>query len=167
MKRREFVNFVGLASIATSLPVAIAACSPSKPAEDAAKAPDADDVPATGATTTAPAPAATNSSADANGFTPLGTVAELDSAGFLASKDFPGGAVIAVRDPANAQSVIALSSVCPHKGCNVDWKETEFVCPCHASKFTPEGAVIEGPAKEPLAPYEAKIDGDKVLVKAA
>ena len=160
MKRREFVNFVGLGCIATSLPVAIAACSPSKTAGDTAKTPAADDT-----TTTAQAPAATDTSAD--GFTPLGTVAELDSAGFLASKDFPGGAVIAVRDPANAQSVIALSSVCPHKGCNVDWKETEFVCPCHASKFTPEGAVIEGPAKEPLAPYEAKIDGDNVLVKAA
>lgn len=162
MKRREFVNFVGLGCIATSLPVAIAACSPSKTAEDTAETPAADDAPAT-----AQAPVAADSSADADGFAPLGTVAELDSAGFLASKDFAGGPVIAIRDPANAQSVIALSSVCPHKGCNVDWKETEFVCPCHASKFTPEGAVIEGPAKEPLAPYEAKIDGDSVLVKAA
>ena len=163
MKRREFVNFVGLSCIATSLPVAIAACSPSETA-DTAEAPDADDAPAAD-TTTAQAPA--DSSVDADGFAPLGTVAELDSAGFLASKDFAAGPVIAVRDPANAESIIALSSVCTHKGCNVDWKETEFVCPCHASKFTPEGAVIEGPAKEPLAPYEAKIDGDNVLVKAA
>ncbi len=160
MKRREFVNFVGLGCIATLLPVAIAACSPSETA-NTAEAPDAD------TTTTAQDPAAMDTSVDAEGFAPLGTVAELDSAGFLASKDFAAGPVIAIRDPANAESVIALSSVCPHKQCNVDWKETEFVCPCHASKFTPEGAVIEGPAKEPLAPYEAKIDGDNVLVKAA
>lgn len=166
MKRREFINFVGLTCIATSLPVAIAACSPAKTA-NTAEAPDADDAPAADTTPTAQAPAAQNSSANADGFAPLGTVAELDSAGFLASKDFAGGPVIAVRDPANAESVIALSSVCPHKGCNVDWKETEFVCPCHASKFTPEGAVIEGPAKEPLATYEAKIDGNNVLVKTA
>ena len=165
MKRREFVNFVGLGCIATSLPVAIAACSPSETAEDTAEAPDADDAPA--ADTTAQAPAANDGSVDADGFAPLGTVAELDSAGFLASKDFAAGPVIAVRDPANADSVIALSSVCTHKGCNVDWKETEFACPCHGSKFTSEGAVIEGPADAPLATYEAKIDGDKVLVKAA
>ncbi|MGB3300525.1 MAG: ubiquinol-cytochrome c reductase iron-sulfur subunit [Phormidesmis sp.] len=161
MNRRDFVNFVGLGFIATSVPIAIAACSP-ETSEDTAEAPAPD-----AATTATDSPATTDNSANAEGFAELGTVAELDSAGFLAAKDFAAGPVIAIRDPANAENVIALSSVCTHKGCNVDWKETEFVCPCHASKFTPEGTVIEGPANKPLAPYEAKIEGDNVLVKAA
>jgi cytochrome b6-f complex iron-sulfur subunit len=156
MKRREFVNFVGLSCIATSLPVAIAACSPSKTEEDTAAAP----------ATEAPATWAVDSSVRPDGFAVLGTVADLDSAGFLASTTFIAGPVIVVRDPANASSVVALDSTCTHKGCPVAWTNTEFVCNCHGSKFSATGSVTNGPATEPLKPYEAKIDGDSVLVKA-
>jgi Rieske Fe-S protein len=50
----------------------------------------------------------------------------------------------------------AISSVCPHRGCDVHWNGEEKVwdCPCHGSRFTPEGAVIRGPAAQPLAPVE-------------
>ncbi|HEV2064680.1 MAG TPA: Rieske 2Fe-2S domain-containing protein [Thermoanaerobaculia bacterium] len=53
-------------------------------------------------------------------------------------------------------SLHASSSVCPHRGCDVDWNGQEKVwdCPCHGSRFTPEGAVIRGPAAQPLAPAE-------------
>lgn len=48
----------------------------------------------------------------------------------------------------------ALSAVCPHMRCLVHWNNAEktWDCPCHGSRFTRDGAVIEGPALEPLSP---------------
>ncbi|HEY3169893.1 MAG TPA: Rieske 2Fe-2S domain-containing protein [Thermoanaerobaculia bacterium] len=50
----------------------------------------------------------------------------------------------------------AMSSVCPHRGCDVLWNGDEKVwdCPCHGSRFAPDGAVLRGPATQPLQPAE-------------
>jgi glycine/D-amino acid oxidase-like deaminating enzyme/nitrite reductase/ring-hydroxylating ferredoxin subunit len=50
------------------------------------------------------------------------------------------------RDDEN--KVHAFSAVCPHMGCVVRWngEEKSFDCPCHGSRFTKEGLVINGPA---------------------
>ncbi|CAN5203583.1 hypothetical protein BH23BAC1_BH23BAC1_07770 [soil metagenome] len=46
-----------------------------------------------------------------------------------------------------------VSSVCPHLACIVHWNDAEnsWDCPCHGSRFTYEGKVIEGPAIHSLA----------------
>ncbi len=155
MNRREFGNLVGLGMIATSLPVAIAACKSPETA--------ADDAPADAAA----APATLDETPRDDGFAALGTVADLDANGYLAKKSFIAGPVIVIRDPANADSVIALNSMCTHQGCSVEWKDNEFACPCHGSKFNTDGTVATGPATDPLSAYEAMIEGDVVLVKAA
>ncbi len=164
MKRREFVNFVGLGCIATSLPVAIAACTSGNTAEDTAKTPAVEVPAAEIPTATTPAD---GKSDRPDGFTAVGSVADLDAAGFLTSTTLATAPVIVVRDAANANNVVAVNSTCTHNGCPVEWANTEFVCNCHGSKFTAEGAVTNGPATQPLATYEAKIEGDQVLVKAA
>jgi len=152
------MNWVGVSFMATSLPVAIAACTPAEePVATDAVEPDPCAAPAQ----------AVASDAREDGFAALGTVDELDSAGFLSDKSFAGGPVIAIRDPANADSVIALNSTCTHQGCGVAWEGSEFACPCHGSKFSAEGDATEGPATEPLTSYEAMIEGDQVLVKTA
>jgi glycine/D-amino acid oxidase-like deaminating enzyme/nitrite reductase/ring-hydroxylating ferredoxin subunit len=48
------------------------------------------------------------------------------------------------------------SAVCPHLGCIVAWNATEssWDCPCHGSRFEPDGKVLNGPAKSPLERLE-------------
>jgi Rieske Fe-S protein len=45
-----------------------------------------------------------------------------------------------------------ISAVCTHMGCNVHWNNAEksWDCPCHGSRFSTDGTVLEGPALDPL-----------------
>jgi Rieske Fe-S protein len=63
-------------------------------------------------------------------------------------------------------SFTALSMVCTHWGCDVDWAAAQkgFHCSCHGSRFAPDGQVLEGPADEPLAVYPVSVDGQILTV---
>lgn len=41
---------------------------------------------------------------------------------------------------------------CTHMGCTLNWNAAELTwdCPCHASRFTYDGTIIDGPALKPL-----------------
>lgn len=48
--------------------------------------------------------------------------------------------------------VHAYSAICPHMGCVLQWNgdEHSFDCPCHGSRFTCQGVVVNGPAVNDL-----------------
>jgi Rieske Fe-S protein len=48
--------------------------------------------------------------------------------------------------------LFAVSPVCTHQGCQVNFNRAErsWDCPCHGSRFAPDGTVLEGPATHRL-----------------
>lgn len=65
--------------------------------------------------------------------------------GMLLEQD-GGGKVAASRDEDGTLHVV--SARCTHLGCLVTWNPAErsWDCPCHGSRFAPDGTVLEGPA---------------------
>jgi glycine/D-amino acid oxidase-like deaminating enzyme/nitrite reductase/ring-hydroxylating ferredoxin subunit len=84
---------------------------------------------------------------------------DMTSLGALA----PGAGAVVRTDAGNVAVHVdrqgdlhAVSAICTHLGCVVRWEAAanSWACPCHGSRFTPDGEVIEGPATENLAEVE-------------
>jgi glycine/D-amino acid oxidase-like deaminating enzyme/nitrite reductase/ring-hydroxylating ferredoxin subunit len=62
------------------------------------------------------------------------------------------------RDESGA--ITRRSAVCTHAGCIVHWDSSAkiWACPCHGSRFHPDGGVINGPASAPLGEVEGAAD---------
>ena len=72
--------------------------------------------------------------------------------------------VFVLKSPSGA--VDALSDVCTHLSCRVNWSDEnqEFACPCHAAYFDANGDVKTGPPPRPLDRYETKLEGDQLFI---
>jgi thiosulfate dehydrogenase [quinone] large subunit len=84
-----------------------------------------------------------------------------------------GGAVQIMPSPTSdpliltrsgASTFHALSSVCTHLGCRVRANPSGFRCPCHGSAFDFTGAVVNGPANEPLPVYAVTVEGTVITI---
>ncbi|WBQ03503.1 FAD-dependent oxidoreductase [Kribbella sp. CA-293567] len=64
--------------------------------------------------------------------------------------EIDGDTVGAYRDEAGALHTV--KPICTHVGCVLNWNnaDTTWDCNCHGSRFSPDGAVLDGPATKPL-----------------
>ena len=67
-------------------------------------------------------------------------------------------------------TVIALSPVCKHLGCTVNWAGDEshpdqYFCPCHAGRYMKNGENVKGtPPLGPLDEFDVKVEGGFVYL---
>ncbi len=66
-----------------------------------------------------------------------------------------------------AKNYQVLSSVCPHEGCNVSWRDDTggFFCPCHDSYFAADGERLSGPARRGLDPLPTRTENGVLQVQ--
>ena len=95
---------------------------------------------------------------------------------FIAGKvsDFKVGQVTPFRKERSfilrtGEGFLAISGVCPHLHCIVNWNEMQkkFECPCHGAKFNEFGEVLEGPPPRPLDLYRLQIAAGNLVVDTA
>lgn len=65
--------------------------------------------------------------------------------------------VVRVADGDEVSAYRALSSICPHAGCDIELVEHKFKCPCHGAEFTAAGAREKGPSPRDMDPLEVSI----------
>jgi quinol---cytochrome c reductase iron-sulfur subunit, bacillus type len=60
-----------------------------------------------------------------------------------------------------------LTSVCPHLGCTVPWNKErrQFVCPCHAATFFPDGSRVSGPSLRGMDALETSAENGQLRVR--
>jgi cytochrome b6-f complex iron-sulfur subunit len=92
----------------------------------------------------------------------------------IRKNDIPSGAaknviyqnspVVIINRP--EKGYIALSRVCTHLGCLVEYNRGRqmLTCPCHAGNFDLEGGVQSGPPPKPLAVIPLRIEGENIII---
>ncbi len=87
-------------------------------------------------------------------------------------EDFPPDSITLIKEQkvfivhAKEGYYYALSAICTHLGCIVNWKSEQNIiaCPCHGSKFDKEGKIMTGPAPKSLHRLALSIDDHGQLI---
>jgi cytochrome b6-f complex iron-sulfur subunit len=86
-----------------------------------------------------------------------------------------GGAALVESSAGNflvsrtAQDVFTtLTAVCTHEGCTVNgFQNATYVCPCHGSRFSTAGSVVQGPATRPLQAFASAFANGMLTISTA
>lgn len=78
--------------------------------------------------------------------------------------EFAGSSAVVVHK--RGGGLVALSAVCTHLGCIVQWEKDrqDFLCPCHAGRYSADGSVTGGPPPRPLAKLPFIISDDTITI---
>ncbi len=88
---------------------------------------------------------------------------DLTSNNFVALQTVGGfayvGNIIVIRT--STTNYVALSKICTHQSCTVAYSSSagRIECPCHGSVYSTSGAVLQGPAPNPLKMYTVIMEG--------
>ncbi|MHB0867366.1 MAG: QcrA and Rieske domain-containing protein [Thermoleophilia bacterium] len=61
---------------------------------------------------------------------------------------------------------VVLENICTHLGCQTAFNADgpSWDCPCHGSRYNPDGSVLQGPAAAPLPALDFRIVADEILL---
>jgi len=78
--------------------------------------------------------------------------------------EYGGSSAVVVRT--KDTGVVALSAVCTHLGCIVQWdkQSQNFICPCHAGHYNAQGTVLSGPPPKPLPKLPFTVSNGQIVV---
>jgi len=83
------------------------------------------------------------------------------------SLEFTSSAGIsAILFRSSENKVYALSRICTHEGCSVDFdmNQNRLICPCHGANYeASDGSVISGPTTKSLAKIKVEIQGQDIV----
>jgi len=71
------------------------------------------------------------------------------------------GSVIVIKTSTGYE---ALSLICTHAGCTVNYTGHGFYCPCHGGTFNSTGAVTGGPPRSALTQYTVTKNGNILTI---
>ena len=73
---------------------------------------------------------------------------------------------VAVEFRREAGEIVALSLMCSHQMCRIEWKpdDERYLCPCHDGVFAADGSVIYGPPERPLRRLTVTIEGNEAVL---
>ncbi|WP_426573747.1 Rieske 2Fe-2S domain-containing protein [Aquihabitans sp. McL0605] len=92
--------------------------------------------------------------------TAVGRASDVPVGGGAQFADPATGATAIVVQP-TAGSFEACSAICTHEGCTLGYNGAVLQCPCHGAEFDPAtGAVLQGPAEQPLATLKIRSAAD-------
>jgi len=92
------------------------------------------------------------------------TINELAVGQSLEFTSVAGTSAILFRSSEN--KVYALSRICTHEGCSVDFdmNQNRLICPCHGANYdVSDGSVISGPTTKSLAKIKVEIQGQDIV----
>lgn len=89
--------------------------------------------------------------------------------------DVPVGSAFQFVDPSSggpayllqpkSGTFLAYSALCTHEGCQVNFAQTEFACPCHGATFSvADGSATRGPARDPLQALRVEALGNDLYI---